>query len=758
MERLIRVSALFMGVSGTVAEIILVREFLIVFSGNELYMGIVLSNWLILEGIGSLLSPRIIKRQEKLLGFCLTNLLFCIALCLSIFFVRALKPFLGISVGEMIGLFPSFFASLILLSFVSGLHGVLFPYTCEIYGLYTGVKEATAGRIYAYETLGTVIGGIVVTYLFIPYFDSFRTVFFVSFLNGILCLFFIWKIKGFSFSFAFFAVFICAFLVFTFFSNRVHWYSIRYQWPNQKVVHYENSKYGNICVVENEGQYIFFQDGVPELFIPFPDMIAVEETVHIPLLSHPNPKRVLLIGIGGGGPIKEILKHPTVNEITYAELDPLLIKLLKQYKTELTEEELKNPKVRIRHEDGRFYLNSTSAKYDVIIVGIRTPSTLEANRFFTREFFELAKGRMNEDGIFVAGIPFSLRYVNEELIQLTRTVFFTLRSTYRYVKPKPGEGAYLFLCSDSYEVLKLDSATCQKRIEERGIRTEVRIPWYIEQKLHKGWEGWFQRLIGENVSIINSDLHPVVTYNTILYLQSIYNPGLAKFFRELRLVTFETVILVISVFFFLYLFLFGFRKEKFLGLCGVPILTSGFYGMVIELLILFSFQSVFGYVFSWMGLLVSAYMAGSAIGAYLLSREKIKVKFASRLFLLAELALICFSFLYPSIIDYARTQFPQHLLKSLFLVLSFLGGLCVGLEFPLANLIWIYEKKDATKIAGLLYALDLLGGFIAGLIAPFWFVPLFGIPKTSYLLSVLKLASMGLFVIEFILKGEKHEG
>ncbi len=108
--------------------------------------------------------------------------------------------------------------------------------------------------------------------------------------------------------------------------------------------------------------------------------------------------------------IYEALKHPSVEAVEYEELDPLLIELIRKFSTSLTESELNDRRVRIQYIDGRMYLQTARRTYDLILVGITEPSTLQTNRFFTREFFQLARARLNRGGILVLGLPGSLTY------------------------------------------------------------------------------------------------------------------------------------------------------------------------------------------------------------------------------------------------------------------------------------------------------------------------------------------------------------
>jgi spermidine synthase len=296
--------------------------------------------------------------------------------------------------------------------------------------MFSNQEASSAGRVYAYETVGTVIAGIASTYLLIPYLDTFQAASGLAVVNSVVCIALLapYRKTGLSQKIALStsSAFALLFLVSTSQAHKLDDYSISAQWKNQNVVHYQNSQYGNICVIENEDQYIFFQDGIAEFITPIPDLPYVEQFAHLPLLAHPEPKKLLILSGGAGGVINEALRHASIETIEYAELDPLLIDLFRRFPTPLTESELNDRRVKIEHIDGRLLLQTTRSKYDLILVGISEPSDLQANRFFTKEFFTLARERLNEGGILVLGLPGSLTYLNDELRNLNSSIFHTL--------------------------------------------------------------------------------------------------------------------------------------------------------------------------------------------------------------------------------------------------------------------------------------------------------------------------------------------
>ena len=618
-----------MGFSGLVAQIVVLRELLIVFSGNELCIGIILANWLILEAFGSFFVGRKAEKSGKPLEvFSIITVLFSLSLPTAILLTRILKRAIGISIGESIGFMPMFYSSFLILLPVGVLHGALFTFSCRIYSMYSGRDESSAGRVYAYETVGAIIGGIVCTYLLIPYLNSFQASIWLAALNVVVCLVLIaphWKTGIFQKTIMVILgalVLSCGVLVFAGQADRLHDYSVKAQWKNRNVVHYQSSRYGNICILENERQYIFFLDGVPGLITPVPDILYIEQFVRLPLLAHPKPVRLLVLSGGAGGVIDEALKHPSIEAVEYAELDPLLLDLLRKFPTPLTESELNDARVRIRHIDGRLLLRTTRNRYDVILVGIQEPSNLQANRFFTEEFFSLARERMNEEGILVLGLPGSFTYSNEELKNLNGCVFNTLKGVFRNIRVIPGDEKNLFLSSDSREIMKIDKTRILKRLNQRNIKADVTVPWRIEKKLHKGWQDWFAGFIDGRSGKVNSDFNPLGVFYSISHWNALYAPSLRGVFRQfeklsLRAIAVPPVILLLIYFFF------RARNIHFpragITLC---IITTGFAGMIFDLMLIFTFQAIYGYVFSWIGLLVAFLMAGAACGAMSPIHEK----------------------------------------------------------------------------------------------------------------------------------------
>jgi spermidine synthase len=769
MKRRVVIAILVMGFSGLVAEILLLRELLIIFSGNELSIGIILANWLILEALGCLYPGRMIdKSKNKLEAFTVITVLFSVFFLIAVFLTRILKNILGISIGEMVGFLPMFYSSFLILLPVSVLHGALFTFSARIFSMFAAQDASSTGRVYVYETVGTIIGGIVCTFLLIPYLTSIQASVGIALLNFMVCFYLLVPYRKIGLYQKSILIILGVLILYTGYvliggqAEKLHRYAIQLQWKDHNVVHYQNSQYGNICVVENQGQYIFFQDGIPTIIIPVPDMIFVEEFVHLPLLAHPRPENILILRGGAGGVINEILQHPSIQTIEYAELDPLLLELIRKFPTPLTESELHDDRVSVKLIDGRLLLKTTPEKYDLIFVGIMEPSNLQANRYFTREFFSLVQERLDEDGILVLGAPGSLTYLNEELKNLNSSIYHTLKSVFSHIRVIPGDGRNLFFSSDSPGVTTIDLAQIIKRLDERDITPDVLVPWHIERKLHDGWKDWLTDFLEGSSQNINYDFKPLGLFYSIAHWNALYSPGFGRIFNQFERINVRNIFLVLFISLVVYLLIRSRSKRTFRA--GVPfaIITTGFAGMLYSLMVIFAFQSVYGYVFSWIGLLVASFMAGAACGAILVIRVLTRLKLGLTYFKRIELAIICFTIFLPFIFFvvnlYSGDPTAFLYFRILFLVVSFISGLLIGSQFPLANKLYLKDRAGLSRTAGSLFASDLLGGWLGGIIGAVILLPVLGLTGTCLTVALLKIVSFIIISTEptGLYKEEQH--
>ena len=757
----LKLSLIIMGISGMTAQIILLRELLISFFGNELTLGIILANWLILEAVGSFIIGKTVeKTQRKIEAFVSFQLIFSLALPFAIYLSRIFKNLLPVIPGEGLGFTPVFYSSFLILLLVSIPHGALFTYGCKIYAQKIREDASSIGKVYVLETIGSIMGGLGVTFLLIQYLNSFEIAFLISLINTFISIFLLsprYRLSFFSLrkglwglSIVLTVFFAC--LLFTPLSKEIHRSSVRSQWKELHVIHYENSIYGNITITQRGEQYTFFADGVPSITIPVPDIAAIEDHVHFPMLFHEKPESILILSGGAGGMIQEVLKYP-VTRVDYVELDPLLLTLIQKFPTPLTQAEFSDPRVKIHYTDGRFFVNRTQNRFDLIFIGLSAPQELQTNRFFSSEFFSIAKRKMKANGIVVLTLPGSLTYISPELRDLNACILGTLRTVFRSVRVIPGD-TNLFLGSDSKTLEEVTDEEVMKRLEERKIKTSLITKKYVAYRLHERWLKWFLKsLEGKEVSI-NSDFHPLGVFFNLSYWNALFSPYLTvpfEWFEGLNLQLTLALIGIVTLFFFI---LFMLKPQTSKHSLSYAILTSGFADMMLDLAIILTFQTLYGYLYYQMGLLITIFMVGIALGGFTMTRRVEKIRNPSSLFLKTEWLIICFSLILPFALSipsqHLEKPFVYILLYTTFLVMSFLCGALVGLQFPLATKIFLGTSSKEGKLgqtAGLLYGADLLGGFFGGLFGSVLFLPILGLKESCFMMAGMKASSFILFLL-----------
>ena len=175
--------------------------------------------------------------------------------------------------------------------------------------------------------------------------------------------------------------------------------------------------------------------------------------------------------------------------------------------------------------------------------------------------------------------------------------------------------------------------------------------------------------------------------------------------------------------------------------------------MIFDLALIFAFQVLYGYVFHWIGLLVTALMGGIAMGSLRMTSLLGRIKNEVATFIKIEMFIVLFSGVLPVVflilhpyVDRQETFF----LQIIFLVLSFLSGFLIGVQFPLANKIYLTldtEPKGAnlSGTAGLLYGADLFGGWIGGIIGGVILLPILGLLETCLVVVMIKVSSLIIF-------------
>ncbi|MDY6878564.1 MAG: hypothetical protein SWK90_20490 [Chloroflexota bacterium] len=725
------------GFTSTIAQIVLMREMVATFYGNELLFGLVLAAWLAWVAAGSWGLARLAERRQLgartfAAGLVLVAPLLPAQICL----VRDVRALLGVTPGAFIEFGPMVAAIVLILAPLCLLAGFLFTLGARL----TVEQGGAAGQAYVWESAGAVAGGTLFSFIFIRYLDPFQTALLVGVVNLAIALQLV-KPETWNRKLAL-ACFLLLALAALPAGHTLHAATLRWQWSDLAFA--ADSPYGRLTIQARDGQRVFFENGLLafETQGTFP-----EEVAHFPLLAHPGPQSVLLVGGGVAGDVREILKHPTAR-VTYVELDPSLIEAAQTHLPPEDAAVLSDSRVTLILTDGRLHINKCAESvkgtarctFDVVILDLPEPSTGAINRFYTREFFEQVQAVLNPGGIFALGLPSAENYWSPELARRNGSVYHTLRAVFPEVLVLPGEHNF-FLASGV--PLEADSIVLAGRLADRGIETRWVTAEYIEYIFTTDRFAQVQAELATTGVRLNEDLRPVCYYYDLALWLSRFYPSTDSPPRVLAVAgpasilrrAFESASLVnlwwVAVPLALIVLFVRWRRGW-----AVPVAIAGIglAEMTLEVVILFAFQVLHGYVYAEVSLIVTAFMAGLALGGAASNRLLAEEGRAKQTLIAVQVAVAVYSGLFPLILSLPIPAPPL-----VFPLLALLAGTLTGMAFPLAVAL---TQGSADRVAGMLYGADLVGGCVGALLAAVLFVPVLGIPQTCAAVALVGLAGL----------------
>lgn len=240
---------------------------------------------------------------------------------------------------------------------------------------------------------------------------------------------------------------------------------------HQKLVIFKNDQWGTVMAL----------DGVIQT-TEKDEFIYHEMMTHVPLFAHGNAKKVLIIGGGDGGILREVLKHPEVESVTQVEIDQQVIDMCIQYLPNHSAGAYDSPKANIVIADGVDFVNECTEKFDVIISDSTDPMG-PGEVLFTSRFYQGIKNCLTEDGVFVAQNGVSFMQTDEVATTFKRlSPLFKQASFYSGAVPTYVGGMMTFAwATDNLALKEVSQEVIEERFKVSGITTRFYTP-----ALHKG--------------------------------------------------------------------------------------------------------------------------------------------------------------------------------------------------------------------------------------------------------------------------------
>ena len=379
------IALLSIGLISILGQVVLLRELNVSFYGVELIYLLALGIWLFWTAVGAVIGRRI--HSPSLHNIALLFIIFAIAIPLDILFIRSSRLLFGGTPGAYLTFFQQLTVVVISILPAGLLSGLLFQWAAKAY-VTTGKTLAIA---YAIESAGGLIGGLFSTLFLIWGFRNCSVAFVCALASAAAPLV---VLRGFRRSFLRWTatVLACIFVLLLWKASTLDRRMTLWNHPN--LLESRDSPYGRITVTRLYNQLSVFEN---DALVFESEGTEAEYFSHLAALQHPNPQDVLILGGGIEGIVGEIAKYKP-RRIDYVELNPVMLNLVTGYLTDDIRNSLKEANVHIIFADPRQYLKE-SGRYDLILVGMPEPTSGQANRFYTEEFFEQCSAKLNPAGI-----------------------------------------------------------------------------------------------------------------------------------------------------------------------------------------------------------------------------------------------------------------------------------------------------------------------------------------------------------------------
>ncbi len=675
------------GVASVSTQLVVIREFLTLFSGNEFVIAITLFNWLILGGGGTLLARltenRIVPSLLRLAQF---SFLLCILGISEIFIIRLLHSRFFIH-----GLEPGFYQTFAFTFIVSAPYCLLvgFHLPFSLYVIKNVNYKVSSVRVYMADNIGDATGGALFSFFLVFIVTPVKAVILTSLPLYAAATLLLLPKKRRLILFWYTACVASLMIICIVFEQK------SLERKNSRLKFYSETPYGRVEVQEYKGDFTFFRDGIP--LFDKKNRSRAEETVHYGLSQVEKIKSILCIS-ASSNMFTEIQKYKP-ERIDYLEIDRTVSDAMFEFSF------LKrNKNINVINDDAVKFLNTTDEKYSAVIMDLPSPDTFGLNRFYTREFFEKVKAHLAKGGVFVYSVKGFENYPEANQLKQLSSLYATASSCFDHVLVLPFSQVF-FILSDSKPVIDVPGRLFSKEIETLYIDQ-----FYLVDLVEFRTERFMAWLDSE--AQINSDFSPVIIRDAFGHWFSTFNSSPILFG------------VIASVLFLIYLF--------FLSKAETVLFFTGFSAMAMQMAVIFVFQILFGYIYLKTGMLITVFLAGLFIGAFL--AEKITKILSMKDLLIHDTLIILLMPLFVGTVSIFGAELPQ----LFFLMFSMVFAMVCGMQFASG----MKMEKGRAGIATGFFAADLMGA-AAGLLAfSLVLLPLLGIFKSIGMLCILKTLSL----------------
>ncbi len=708
--------ALFiLGLITLLGQVALMRELIVAFFGVELVYVLAMGTWLLGSAAGAAYGRRThLPSVSAIRGL---FVVFSLVLPLLVAFCRGLRPLFSAVPGAYLPFGEQMLAMGLALLPAAAVSGLIFQWAAKRYAAAGG----TLAGAYAIESAGGMAGGIAATGLLYLGIQNL-TVAVICALAASVAAIFPLRGKG---RFVPAAAMVCTAALIAAAAARGTLDRAMTAWRQPAAVATADSPYGRITITEEAGRFTLFENGALVFETEGTD---AEAFVHLAALEHPKPERALLIGGGVSGHLAELRKHHP-ERIDVVEINPVLLKLARSVLPAAYTAPLAADGVKIITADPRRFLER-AAHYDLILAVMPEPLSGQTNRFYTREFYRACARHLAPGGVFAFELAAAENLWPRPLIFRNASVYRALSDAFSDVLVLPGTVSTFVAANRPLERMP---GPLIRRFEKRRIEARLVSPAYIRYQMTNDRTDQIAALLAAASAPANTERRPICyPYSLMIWLSRFFPETINKLAAGSGAVVIWPIIFGIALLFFLCRKTVRVRQ-------ALLAFSAGFLGMILETLLILQYQVKSGILYQDIGLLLTAFMAGMALGAPAMIRAAGP---AGRRLRPSAGLLAAAGFMILGLLVWAGVRAGA--LGGFFSVglLLLFSGFMGSALFAFAGLDAAGDQQSAVPR---LLSSDLLGGCLGSVAASLAAIPFLGMDQTA-LAAALLAAAVGLLV------------
>ncbi len=729
MSAIIIAVLLVFGFFPIVSQTLLFREYLIAFNGNEISITAFFSSWLFWIFIGAL----IFRYNRNYLFKSGINPLFLLPYYVPLFIIQwilifNIRDLANIATYELFPLKDLIVSTVFSNAPMSLFTGFMFPFLAAF--LKDRWKLRTIGYIFCLEAGGSFIGGLLCTLLLYFQIHSLYIFVIASFIIILTVLIYclISKYSWFAYG--------MLLLLIVLLPTIIHPNDL-YQWkssqilPDSILIDGKSTSKGELLHLKRKEQVVLIYNG--KILETVPNKESNGTLAALTMAESNTPIQSLLI-IGAKAGLAELLSNTDQIPNIYVYFPdnfyyPYVFNSVFQDSSVLLDK-----KVTVLNEDPLSYLPNKGIKLDAVLILMGDPDTGVQNHFYTVQYLEQLASYMSHNSLVLTETTGINNFAGQEIVNFGRSIYLTLKQVFPNIIIKPGRQTFFIasksnMLTDSPRILE----ERLKKLKQSFFPTKTLYSLFSPNRIKLAQE-LYNTDAPQSFFLNTSQTPKSYLFSLLLLAKYSYSP-FAKLFNQLRLL--HIVPFLLSMFLFILFYWLYWRNTT------VPraytfhrsmAFVSGLCGMSLTITFLYKFQTLFGSVFLYIGLITALYMIGLFLGSLMVSRFTTHHE-QQPLWSLFISSLI--------IISLAIINLPPY--KSIYCSIFLLIGILTGRLFPQAALLLASRGVESSYIGSMLEASEHVGACIGGLLTGLILLPIIGFERTI-------LLSGSIIIIPFLMQ------